>query len=409
MSVTATETPKGWTPEKLSAFIEEVCGKAVNERLEALNKRVTDQGAWITTTETQLKAETIAREIASNRDKGLTFAGVLGAVAASKGDLERAVAYAKGKKMDDVVKALEASSFSAGGALIQAEVSSDFIDLLTPRAVVRSFGTTVIPMDSGVMQIQKLTAASSAYYIGESRDITKSQQSFGMKQLSAKKLAVLVPISNDLLRRGGPKVNTIVRNDALRSISLKEDLTFIRAQGSAFSPRGLRYHAAAANILTAQTAFNLTKVTQDLGSMVLALEEANVAFGNPGWMLAPRVKQYLMTVRDGNGNFAFRDEMLTGKLWGFPFKSTTQIPRNLGSGDKSEIYLVDFDDVLIGQTLNLEVAISSEASYKDENDDLVSAFSLDQTVLRMLLEHDLQVRYDESVAVLTDVDWAPTA
>jgi HK97 family phage major capsid protein len=417
-----SEKQKAWTPEQLANHIKEVCGPVVAAALEPLNKRVTDYGNWID----GLKSGGVPHQVAVTpetivKNKGLVFGGILASMAASRCDLDKSIAHAKAiaaksrnaedKALNEsVVKALEASTGAGGGFLIAPEQSEDFIDLLTPRAVVRSFGTPTINMDSGAMQISKLTAGSTAYYIGENRDATASQQDFGMKRLTARKLAVLVPISNDLIRRGGPKVNTIVRNDALRSASLKEDVTFIRSQGTEFTPKGLRYLVTPANVLVANGTVNLSNVTFDLGQMVLALEEANVAFANPGWMMAPRTKQYLMTVRDGNGNYAFRAEMLTGRLWGYPYKVTTQIPRNLGSGDESELYLVDFDDIVIGQTLAVEVAMSTEASYIDPTDgQLKSAFSQDQTLLRVLMEHDIQARYDQSIAVLTEVTWAPTA
>jgi HK97 family phage major capsid protein len=419
-----TTKNKAWTPEQLANHIKEICGPVVAAALEPLNKRVTDYGNWIDGLKSGGVPHAVGRAVmtpeALAKNKGLVFGGILSSLAASRCDLEKAVVHAKGivsKSRNDedkslneqVVKALEASTGAGGGFLIAPEQSEDFIDLLTPRAIVRSFGTPTINMDSGAMQISKLTAGSTAYYIGENRDATASQQDFGMKRLTARKLAVLVPISNDLIRRGGPKVNTIVRNDALRSASLKEDVTFIRSAGSEFTPKGLRYLAAAANIIAANGTVNLANVTFDLGQLVLALEEANVAFSNPGFMLAPRTKQYLMTVRDSNGNYAFRAEMLTGRLWGYPFKTTTQIPRNLGSGSDSEVYLVDFDDIVIGQTLAVEVAMSTEASYIDPTDgQLKSAFSQDQTLLRVLMEHDIQARYDLSIAILTGVTWTPT-
>lgn len=404
-----TDVKKSWTPEQLLKHIEEVCGKIVTEKLEPLQKTVTEHGSFLDASRKGATYDDPAKQ-RTLEQKGLLVGGIIAAVAGARTTEKSVLDFAKSIKGNDaVVKALEASSLTGGGALINEEVSSDFIDLLTPRAVVRSFGTPVLPMSSGTLTIPKLTAASTAYYIGESRDATKSQQAFGAKKLTSRKLAVLVPISNDLLRRGGARVNTIVRNDALRSAALKEDVTFIRAQGTEFTPKGLRYLAAADNVVAAQGTPTLTTVTEDLGNLVLLLEEANVAFTNPGWIFAPRTKQYLMTVRDGNGNYAFRAEMLTGKLWGYPYRTTTQVPRNLGSGSDSEVYLADFDDVAIGQTLAIEVAVSTEASYKDENDELVSAFSLDQTVMRLLLEHDIALRHDASVAVLTEVTWSPTS
>lgn len=410
---------KSWTPEQLAKHIADICGPVVTSMLEPLQKQLTDHGSFISASQSRANHDDPAAQ-RTIETKGLMVGGIIATMAARKVLGCDVMKYAKGEVKGprgalikaqpmEVIKALEASTITDGGALIEDEVSSDFIDLLTPRAVVRSFGTPVMPMSSGTMTIPKLTAAAAAYYIGESKDAVKSQQSFGIKKLTARKLAALVPISQDLIRRGGPRVNSLVRNDTLRAVSLKEDVTFIRSQGTEFSPKGLRYLASAANVIaqTGGASYTLATVTADLGNLLLALEEANVAFTNPGWILAPRVAMYLMTKRDGNGNYAFRAEMMTGKLWGYPFRKTTSIPRNLGSGNKSEIYLADFDDVVIGQTMSLDVAVSAEASYKDENGDLVSAFSLDQIVMRVLTEHDLALRHDESVAVLKDVEWAP--
>ena len=137
----------------------------------------------------------------------------------------------------------------------------------------------------------------------------------------------------------------------------------------------------------------------------MALRNANVRMIRPGWLFSPRTEHYLMTIRDGNGNFAFREDMLAGKLWGYPFGVTTQIPDNLGGGsDESEIYLVDMADSVIAESTNLIIDVSSEAAYHDGGN-VVSAFSLDQTVIRVIASHDFGMRHDASVAVLSAVKW----
>jgi HK97 family phage major capsid protein len=116
---------------------------------------------------------------------------------------------------------------------------------------------------------------------------------------------------------------------------------------------------------------------------------------------------YLMTVRDANGNFAFREELLSGKLWNFPYGTTTQIPVNLGGGaDESEVYLVDMADVVIGDATSIIIDASTEAAYHD-GANVVAAFSQDQTVVRAIVQHDIGMRHDASVAVLAQVKWTP--
>jgi HK97 family phage major capsid protein len=342
-------------------------------------------------------------------EKGQMVARMIRALAAAKGDPEKAQAWAK-KHWDDenVVKALAAGDAVSGGFLIPEQYSADIIELLRAVAIVRKLNPIQIPMPMGTLTLPKMTGGATASYVGENRNIPVTQPQFGALRLVYKKLAALVPISNDLLRYNAYGVDAIVRDDLVAAFATREDLAFIRDDGSQFTPKGLRYWAPAPNVLDANATVNLANVTFDLARLVLQLESANVRMLRPAWILSPRSKMYLMTVRDGSGNFAFRDEMMVGRLWTFPFGSTTQIPENLGGGgDESEVYLVDMADAVIGDATSIIIDTSTEAAYHDGSQ-VIAAFSQDQTVVRAILQHDFGMRHDASVAVLQKVKWAPT-
>ncbi len=345
--------------------------------------------------------------ITANQDKGLDLARFIKSVAATRGSQSDSITYAKKMYGEDseVVKALSASQFSAGGAFVPTDFVDEIIELLRPASIIRRLNPTSVDMPNGNLTLPKLTGGATANYISENDDIPKSQQTTGDLKLTFKKLVALVPISNDLLRFGTARSDTMIRDDIISSIATREDIAFIRGDGTQDTPKGLRYWAPAANLIAANSTVNLANVTVDLGKLVLQLENANVRMLRPAWMMAPRSKNYLMTVRDGNGNYAFRDEMLTGTLWGFPFATSTQIPTNLGGGtDESEIYFVDMADAIIGEAQGMIVDASTEASYKD-GANLVSAYSKDQTIIRAISEHDFGMRHDASVAILTAVKW----
>lgn len=310
-----------------------------------------------------------------------------------------------------IVKALASEDNEDGGFLLAPEISADIIELLRPASVVRQLNPNIIPMNSGTMLIPKITAGSSGSYIGENTNVPATQPTFGQIQAVARKLAALVPISNDLIRRADPGSETMIRDDLVAGLAQTSDLAFIRDDGTANAPKGLRYWAAAANVIDSADhgSPDLADMTTDLGALVLALVGSDVRMLRPGWIMSPRSWNALMTIRDGNGNFAFRDEMLAGTLWGWPFKFTSQIPENLddsatAANNESEVYFSDFADVIIAEAMQLELAVSSEAAYHDGSN-VVAAFSLDQTVMRAILEHDLVVRHAESVAVLIEVTW----
>jgi HK97 family phage major capsid protein len=280
------------------------------------------------------------------------------------------------------------------------------IEYLRPMSVIRSLNPTIIPLDNGTATVPKMTGGASATYIGENQNATKTEPTFGNLKLTERKLAALVPISNDLVRNAAPSAVTVVRDDLAAALAQKSDLEFIRGDGTGAGPKGLRYWCPSANQLTVNATVNLANVTTDLGELILALRNANVRMLRCGWIMAPRTENYLMTIRDGNGNYAFRTEMLAGTLWGYPYKVTTQIPVNLAvtGTSESEVYFADFTDVIVGEASDLILTVSDEAAYHDGSN-VVSAFSLDQTVIKAIERHDFGMRHDASVAVLTDVDW----
>jgi HK97 family phage major capsid protein len=383
------------TVEELREMVKGIVGEAI----EPLKAQQTDRMNQILAAAAEpLKAENPA-------DKGLMAARYIRALAAGKGDPARAAKYAEQVWRDEkLAKALNESTLSEGGALVPTEYSAEVIELLTGRAVVRSLGATVVPMNSGSLTIPKLTGGATAAYVGEGNNATKSQQTTGQLQLSAKKLMALVPVSNDLLRDASGRADTIVRDDTVSAMALREDLAFIRGDGTQNAPKGMRHWAPATHVFDS-TGTTLAQVTADLAKMVNLLESADVRFLRPGWILTPRSKWFLWQLLDSNGNPVFREEISQGKLLTFPFKTTTQVPNNLGaSSNASEVTLADFADMIIGENTDLIIDVSTEAAYFDGSA-VVAAFSRDETVMRAIARHDFGSRHDESIAVLNAVTW----
>ncbi|HXH11162.1 MAG TPA: phage major capsid protein [Alphaproteobacteria bacterium] len=335
---------------------------------------------------------------------GKQAARVIRALAGAKGDPHRAAVFAEKVWQDDaVVKALSSSEMDAGGVLLRDEMAAEIIELLRAASVVRSLNPIILPMEMGTLRIPRMTQGSTGAWIGENTTLPATQPRFGQVVLSAKKYGSLVPVSNDLIRRTSPSADMMVRDDLVADIATATDLAFIRGDGTSAQPRGLRHLAAAANVIAANATVTLDNVTTDLGKLMEALLNANVRMLRPGWLFAPRTWRYLITVRDGNGNLVFQPEMSRGTLFGFPFRMTSQIPINLSS-NQSEVYFADFADVVVGEATGILLDASADAAYHDGSG-VVAAFSLDQTVIRAIVEVDINVRHAESVAVLTGVTW----
>lgn len=361
-------------------------------------------------------------------EKGIKWARYVRALAGARGDKERAVKVARTWGYDDVAKAIEASiekamsagDPTAGGFLVPTEFSNDIIELLRASSTVRSLNPTTMPMPTGTVKVPKVTGGSTASYIGENTNISKSELETGQITLSFKKLAALVPISNDLVRYSSPSADAIVRDDCVGALAAKEDLAFLRYDGLAGKPKGLKHWINATNKFNGASTVNLANVTSDLGKCLRLIMDADInlvinqagtgAVGvRPGWIFAPRTWQYLFTVQTSLGTHAFRDEMLRGTLLGFPFRVTTAIPITCTAaadtgGSYSEIYFGAFAHAVIGEAQGVIVDASSEAAYHDGTN-VIAAYSQDQTVIRVIAEHDFALRYDKAFSLVQQVSY----
>lgn len=289
------------------------------------------------------------------------------------------------------------------------------VEFLRAQSVVRRMaGTRSIPMPNGTLDLPRQNAASTAYYVNEATNATLSDVTTERISLAAKKLVVSVVQTGEILRRSDPQSAALVRDDMVEQLRLKEDVTFLR-NSTAGSPYGLKYvvdnFSSAVNRVDATIVGSLTPALarQDLGKVMLKLANGNVPNRNRYWVLSPRSEQFLMDYTDSNGNYVF-PEMQRGMLRSAPYLTTTQIPDNLnvtiGSArpNSSEIYYVESSEIIIGDTPTFDLAVSDTAAYHDGTN-VQAAFSRDEVVFRLMVEHDLKMRHDVSVSYMQGVNW----
>ncbi|MGH7165493.1 MAG: phage major capsid protein [Nitrospiraceae bacterium] len=397
--------PKKMTREELSALIANAANAAVEGALKNAEER--RKAAGFDPSQLIERAERTGNEKAG--DVGLTFGRALLCMAAGGMNRGDALGVWKNRFQGDksVEKALSASDFTAGGALLQTEFAREVIEFLRPASVVMASLPRVISMGMGSIEIPKINTGAVASYVGENQFGGITEPSFGNLVLVRKKLKAEVPVSNDVLRFAAVNADQIIRDDAVAAMAQRQDAAFIRDDGTSFTPKGLRFQVPSVNVIASAGTNTLVDIESELGRAELALRDKDVRFVRPGWLLSPRTERRLKTIRTGvNENYAFRDEMNAGRLNGFPYKVTTQIPEDLGAGTETEVYLTDFAEVIVGEAQELLVEASSVAAYND-GATLRSAFSRDQTVIKVMMQHDIGLRHDFAISVISGVLWTP--
>lgn len=353
-------------------------------------------------------APTVPAAAATPLPAGTMFTRITMSLAACNMDQRAAAAHAEqlwGTETGQIVANQEQSTNVKGGFLVNTAYSADFIDLLRPRVVVRRLGARSIPMPEGNLTMRKKTQGTTAGYVGERTAAPTTDLQVGTMTMAAKTLRALVPITNQLIRRASMGVVQMVRDDLLEGVAVKEDAIFIRNTGDALTPNGVAALMPAGNKIVMTANPNLVTITADLMKVRLKVINANVPMISCGWIMSPRSKMHLETIRDGNGNIAFPEIGANGTLYGYPIGMTTSVPDNLGAGgNESEVYFGDFSQLLIGDTEAVTIASSDTAAYDDAGT-IRSAFSNDETVVRLIAEHDTGTRYAVAFAMLTGVTW----
>lgn len=340
---------------------------------------------------------------------GMKFASYVGHVAMARGNFGQAYRMARANGAPSVVtRALGEATLAGGGALVQTELANDFMELLYASTAYLQGGPISMQLSSGSAKIGGLATGASASWVGENAEIAKSEQTFREASLSLKKLAVLTPVSNDLIMHADRSMEEIVRNDLVEAAGVAIDSAMIRGTGTAFSPTGLKESADSGSAGTfSSTGVTAAAITADLNKMQRLMADQKVKGAKAAYLMSPRSFFFLMSLRDGNNNLIFAPELAQGRLQGKPVFVTHNIPDNL-STDKSEVYLVDFAHEIFAEGVGsngLRLDMFDGGTYTVSGT-ATSGISNDQTVIRLIQYADRASRQlGKNIILLTTVAW----
>lgn len=348
---------------------------------------------------------TVAAQAANPADKGIEIGMAFHAIANSKGDVAKAADSLEKLGHSGVSAALSGATESAGGVTIPRPMAAQVIELLRAKVVMRRAGVRTMPMPAGQIRHAKQTGAATASYGAENGVITASEPTFDKIDQSFKVLSALVPVGNALLRHTGVEVFRMVRDDLIAVQALREDLGFLRNDGTGNLVKGAVSWCPAGNNIGA-TAATAAAAEAGLRSLINKVEVQNVDMTNCGFIMHPAAKNWLAGLRDVNGFYLFPSLQTSNMVLGYTVYTTTQLPTNLGAGTNgTEVLFLNFNEMIIGDSMVQSFATSTEASYWNGSA-YVSAFSTDQTLMRSISEHDFAPAHDVAIAMLTGTAWA---
>lgn len=303
--------------------------------------------------------------------------------------------YARDKDFIAEVKSMTAGGNA--GLTIDEAYFNEVIPLLYNALTVMNLGARKVPMPNGNLNIRKMISGTTANYIGETKAQKASKAKFAGARLSSKKISVKAVFSNDLLRSESFAADQMVRDDMLEQMQIGMDYTALYGLGTEYTPRGI-VNTPGVNTVNGTAILDGDTLYSDL---IKPIKKANIKMLKPGWIFNPDVYALLYNETFPNGNYKYRDQLLTGKFHGLPFVESNQIDTGIDTHGKTDIFFGDFSKFIIGEQVSLEIKTSEEASYLDESGNVQSAFDNDETIVKGLMVHDMASVYGAAFSVGT--------
>lgn len=386
------------TQEEFDAKVSKAANEAAEKILAEKLKAADEVKKTNLRQEMQEVYETAEREREAKGYKAegaeLKLAKLVNLYANAGGDAEKMAKlsekmYPEDKETNGYVrKALEAGVPSAGGFGIPQVLSSRVIDILYAQTILDKAGVSKIPMVNGNMRLTRMDSAASAGWVGELPSNGITQPGFGEVILSAKKMFAMSEISNDLIRYNSVGIEGWLARELQRRAKLLIDYAAFYGPGSSYSPGGLAVRGVQ-TLGSSSTAIASTHPD----AMIALVEQANVPMTNCGWAMSPQMKSWLKGLKATTGQFIFRDEIVKeNKLCGYPIYTSTQISYTDTSTDYADLWFGDFDELLWGTGLDLELRMSQDAAYVSGGT-TYSTFQRDSQLVRVVAEHDFNVMH----------------
>jgi HK97 family phage major capsid protein len=311
-------------------------------------------------------------------------------------------------------KAVNTGVSSEGGILVPTSLQGGILPLLRAESTFLNAGPTRVQLVNGSFKQPRGATGATASYVAEGALKPVSTPTFDAIDMKAKKLAGIVPITNEARKWTIGNLEAYIRDDLRNALALTMDVNAYLGTGSGSSPVGILNKPGIQTVtgtFASATAPTLAELDALANAAILKLTTANI-YANPRWrwVMSYRTAMFLATVRTSGGDLAYPEMDLGrdgGPRWkGFPVIVTNQVPTNLGTGtDETLISLVDFTHVLFGEEEGIVMKMSDQATLDPDGtgENLLHLFQQNMFAILAETEHDFGLRYAKAVVKATGI------
>lgn len=276
---------------------------------------------------------------------------------------------------------------SKGGYLVPEETAATIIRLVEDYGVFRQNVGTVFPVTSGSLRVPKRAGGFTVYHPGENQEITDSDASFSMVELTPHKAAVLTKLSSELNEDSLPLLADFLTQEFAYAFAVDEDNAGFNGDGTQAFNRvvGLKNALAAGSIAQAdggQTSFGALTLASFHNAMAKLKVYPNAQnrwyihsagyYASMDRLKAAGAGNSMMDLSEGS------DAMFLG----YPVVFTQALPSTLATNSAAKVaYFGDLSlACAMGDARSIEIASSSERYFEN-----------DQLAVRATERYDIQV------------------
>lgn len=246
------------------------------------------------------------------------------------------------------LKEMNTGDSSYGGYAVDSELSAEIRHLVTEYGVARREMTTM-QLSKNSYKANELVADVSTYWVSEGAIINSSQVQIGQNELSLKKLATIVTMTNELLEDEEIDLFGLIADRVSEGFAQKEDEAFFKGDGTSTygSFTGLLESSNVNEVSMDSGDGSFADITADyLINMVDSTPKG--ALSNSKFYLHRSIMSYIRKLKDDNGQYIFQSPSQGGPatIWGYPVVEVEAMPAS--SDDATDTSFVLFGDLKKG-------------------------------------------------------------
>jgi HK97 family phage major capsid protein len=272
----------------------------------------------------------------------------------SLGEIVRSMLLGGGRK--ELRAALAEGTDSAGGYTAPVSLQSQVIDKLRARSTVFQAGAKTVPLETKETSIVTIVTDPTATWRAENSDVSSSDAAFGVVQFNPHTLAVVVPVSQELVE-DSLNLDEALNRSLSAAFAAELDRVALLGSGSGDEPKGISNVSGIGSVSAgtngaAPTNWNL--FVQALGT----LRAANAA-DPTACIINPHVDQELNLLVDSTGQPLRKPQAIET----LPFLVTSKLPQTETQGSSnlaSHAMMGDFTDLMVGIRTSLQIRILRE-------------------------------------------------